>query len=52
MVLKVVRGKILETLELQRVTAARGSILEPRGNWAQEPFGAIGMVLAQGGLRP
>ena len=52
MVLKVVRGKILETLELQRVAAAGGSTLEPPENWGQEPFGAMAWVLAHGGLRP
>jgi hypothetical protein len=31
MVLKIVRGKILETLELASFPAARGSVLAPRG---------------------
>jgi len=52
MVLKVVRGKILEKLELQRVAAAGGSTLESLENWGQEPFRAIGLGLSAWGAAP
>jgi hypothetical protein len=38
MVLKVVRGKILETLELASFPAARGSVLAPRAGYAVVGF--------------
>ena len=40
MVLKVVRGKILETLELRRLSVACGSVLELQAGMALARFGA------------
>jgi hypothetical protein len=52
MVLKVVRDKILETLELRRVPAAAVPLSNREGTEAKSRSGRSTWVLARGGLRP